>query len=144
MIHDRLTGTVVPGEGRGKKLGFPTANLQLGHGQIQPPTGVFAGLARIAPVAPFRARPVRNEPGRTADHYEAAIHIGPAPTFHDETYRIEVHLLDFDGGDLYGQPMTIELVKKIREIKKFNSEEELKAAIADDCIEARAVLGKQG
>lgn len=140
MIHDRLTGLVVHGKGRGAKLGFPTANLQLSHGQIQPPTGIFAGLVRIAPASPFHARPKRGEAARTPEQYLAAIHIGPAPTFHDAAYRVEVHILDFAGDDLYGQQLTVELVKKIREVKKFASEEELAAAIAADCVAAREAL----
>lgn len=124
MIHDQLSGVVVPGEGRGKKLGFPTANLKMSHGQIQPPTGVFAGRVEL-PKKQF---------------WQAAVHIGPAPTFNDSTYRVEVHILDYKGGDLYGTPVTVELVKKIREIKKFVSEDELKAAIAADCVEARQIL----
>ncbi len=140
MIHDRLTGIVVRGQGRGKKLGFPTANLQLNHGQIQPPTGIFAGLVRIDSASPFRARPQRGDVGRTPEQLPAAIHIGSAPTFNDDTYRVEVHILDYDGDDLYGKQLTVELVKKIREIKKYNSEDELAAAIAADCVEARTVL----
>ncbi len=140
MIHDRITGTVVPGHGRGKKLGFPTANLQLSHGQIQPPTGVFAGLVRIAQASPFRARPQRGDVGRTPEQLPAAIHIGSAPTFNDDEYRVEIHILDYKGGDLYDQQLTIELVKKLREIKKFATEDELKAAITADCAEAREVL----
>ena len=140
MIHDRLTGLVVRGKGLGKKLGFPTANLQLSRGQIQPPTGIFAGLVRIAPATTFQARPRRNEPARLPDQYQAAIHIGPAPTFNDDTYRIEVHLLDYKGEDLYNQRLTVELVRKIRDIKKFATEEELKSAMIADCAEAREVL----
>lgn len=137
MIHDRLTGLVIPGKGRGQRLGFPTANVQLSHGQIQPPTGIFAGLIHVSPAVPFRARPARGETGRTPEHYLAAIHIGPAPTFNDADYTIEVHLLDYAGDHLYGQRLTVELVKKIRDIKKFDSEEELKSAIAADCAEVR-------
>jgi len=140
MIHDRLTGVVVRGRGEGRQLGFPTANLQLSHGQIQPPTGIFAGLVTIAPAVPFRARPARNDPGRGPEQFKAAVHIGPAPTFHDDTYRVEIHLLDYQGGDLYNQRLTVELVKKIREIKKFASADELTAAIAADCAEVRTVL----
>jgi riboflavin kinase/FMN adenylyltransferase len=124
MIHDQLSGVVVPGQGRGKALGFPTANIKLHHGQIQPPTGVFAARAEL-PKKQF---------------WLAAVHIGPAPTFNDSTYRIEVHLLDYEGGSLYGQPLTVELVKKIRDVKKFATEDELSAAITADCIEARQIL----
>jgi riboflavin kinase/FMN adenylyltransferase len=94
----------------------------------------------IAPATPFRARPLRNEPTRKPEHYQAAVHVGPAPTFNDDTYRIEVHLLNYDGEDLYGERLTVELVRKIRDIKKFTSEEELKSAIAADCAAARKIL----
>ncbi len=140
MIHDRLTGVVIHGKGRGKKLGFPTANVQLSHGQIQPPTGIFAGLVYISPKAPFRARAARGEAERKPGHYLAAIHIGSAPTFNDDDYTIEVHILDYDGDNLYEERLTLELIKKIRDIKKFESEEELKVAIASDCAEARTIL----
>lgn len=128
------------GKGRGKKLGYPTANVQLSHGQIQPPTGVFAGLVYIAPKSPFRARAARGEAERKPGHFLAAIHIGPAPTFNDMDYTIEAHILDFKGDSLYGERLTIELIKKIRDIKKFNSEEELAVAIGADCAEARTIL----
>jgi riboflavin kinase / FMN adenylyltransferase len=139
MTHDRITGLVVPGQGRGKKLGFPTANLKLGHGQIQPPTGVFAGRAKIMPAKPV---PRSSFSAKEPQYYPAAVHIGPAPTFHDDTYRVEVHLLDYDGGTLYDQHLAVELIGKIREVKKFASEDDLKAAIAADCIATRELLDK--
>lgn len=146
MIHDTLSGIVIRGKGRGAALGFPTANLTLDSGQIQPPTGIFAGRIQLALPRPKSHQPRPLRKGAVVKQgprsYMAAIHIGPVPTFDetDTTSSIEVHILDFDGDELYGQRLTVELIKKIRDIKKFASEEELKAAIAADCVAARQLL----
>lgn len=144
MTHDTLSGIVVPGHGRGKALGFATANLSLDDGQIQPPTGIFAGRVQLALPRPTSHQPRAARKGpvikNVAPFYMAAVHIGAVPTFGDTASSIEVHILDFPGGDLYDQRLTVELMKKIRDIKKFPSEEELKAAMAADCAAVRELF----
>jgi riboflavin kinase/FMN adenylyltransferase len=117
-----ILGTVVPGDQRGRKLGFPTANLDLHH-EIRPPAGVYAVRARVGG---------REIPG--------VLNIGIRPTFGpDGDLIVEAHLLDFEG-DLYGQDVEVVLIARIRDEMRFASREELAARIATDIAEARRIL----
>jgi riboflavin kinase/FMN adenylyltransferase len=109
-------GTVVRGDGRGRELGFPTANLDVPEGLLVPPDGVYAGWARDTP---------------------AAVSIGTNPHFDGVERRVEAHLLDFDG-DLYGERLVVEIWSRIRDQGRFDSLEELVAAIDDDVERTRA------
>ena len=111
-----VEGIVVRGDGRGRELGFPTANLDVPEGLLVPPDGVYAGWTL----------------GR-----RAAVSIGTNPHFDGVERRVEAHLLDFDG-DLYGDRLIVELWSPIREQRRFDSLEELIAAIDDDVERARA------
>jgi riboflavin kinase/FMN adenylyltransferase len=111
-----VEGIVVRGDGRGRELGFPTANLDVPAGLLVPPDGVYAGW--------------------TLDRL-AAVSIGTNPHFDGVERRVEAHLLDFDG-DLYGQRLVVELWSPIREQRRFDSLEELVAAIGDDVERTRA------
>jgi riboflavin kinase/FMN adenylyltransferase len=113
-----VEGIVVRGDGRGRELGFPTANLDVPTDLLVPPDGVYAGWAR---------------------ERRAAISIGTNPHFEGVERRVEAHLLDFDG-DLYGQRLVVEIWSTIREQRRFDSLEELVAAIGDDVEQARAVV----
>lgn len=113
-----VEGVVVRGDGRGRELGFPTANLDVPGALLLPPDGVFAGWAR--------------------DH-RAAISIGTNPHFDGVERRVEAHLLDFDG-DLYGQRLVVELWAPLREQRRFDSLEDLVAAIGDDVERVRAAV----
>jgi riboflavin kinase/FMN adenylyltransferase len=110
-----VEGTVVRGDGRGRELGFPTANLDVPEGLLVPPDGVYAGWTR----------------GR-----RAAVSIGTNPHFDGVERRVEAHLLDFDG-DLYGERLLVEIWSPIREQLRFDSLEELVAAIGDDVERTR-------
>ncbi len=107
-----LTGKIIHGEGRGARIGFPTLNIE----------GSFPGLEQGV-YAVWVTLPT----GR----YKGAMNYGPQPTFDDAHVRVEVFLLDFEG-DVYGETATVEVVKKIREVRKFESVEALKAQIAED------------
>lgn len=125
-----FTGTVVKGLQNGRKLGYPTANLQLiDEHKLVPRTGIYAVHVRYKP---------RPENSRLQT-YNGMMSIGHNPTFDGKTQTIEVNILDFDG-DLYGEQLTIELVDFIRHEKKFDSVEELIAAIADDEIKTRSII----
>jgi riboflavin kinase / FMN adenylyltransferase len=113
-----VEGIVVRGDGRGRELGFPTANLDVPAGLLLPPDGVYAGWAR----------------GR-----RAAVSIGTNPHFDGVERRVEAHLLDFDG-DLYGEGLVVELWAPLREQRRFDSLEELVAAIGDDVERTRAAV----
>jgi riboflavin kinase/FMN adenylyltransferase len=103
-----LTGVVVHGEGRGRRLGFATANLSVDHGdKLLPRQGIYAVRAA------FRSH---NGPG--------LLHLGPRPTFQGSPPSIELHLLDFDG-DLYGEPVRVEFLARLRDVQPFGSAAEL-------------------
>ena len=110
-----VEGIVVRGDGRGRGLGFPTANLEVPEELLVPPDGVYAGS-------------VRNR--------RAAVSIGTNPHFDGVERRVETHLLDFDG-DLYGERLVVEIWSAIREQRRFDSLEELVAAIGDDVERTR-------
>ena len=115
-----LSGLVVRGEGRGKTLGFPTANLDVENQQL-PPNGVYAIQAQVRGFS-----------------YQGVANIGVRPTVEVENAprTIEVHLLDFQG-DLYGEEIALELVIYLREEKKFPSLEALRTQIQLDVEKAR-------
>jgi riboflavin kinase/FMN adenylyltransferase len=125
-------GRVVHGAHLGRELGFPTANLDLHH-ELHPPPGVYA----------CRARLVQRE---RQESIGGACNIGFRPTVTPEPSPrpiIEVHLLDFDG-DLYGERMELEFVRRLRGEKRFADLEELKAQIALDTQAAREALAPLG
>jgi len=112
-----LLGVIVEGRGRGREIGYPTANLATG--QLLPLEGVYAGSATVA--------------GRT---WPAAISIGRAPTFGDTDVLVEAHLLDFSGS-LYGQQMRLEVHTRLRPQEACGSVEELRSRIEQDVAAVR-------
>lgn len=121
-----LYGTVRSGDGRGRKIGMPTANLELGN-QILPPPGVYAQVAHLAD-------------GR---RLPCATNIGRRPTFYtDGALTVETHLLDFNG-DLLGQDLQLDFVARIRGEQKFPSPEALVAQIHADLDAARALFASK-
>jgi riboflavin kinase / FMN adenylyltransferase len=118
----RLTGIVGKGAARGRTIGFPTANLE--HIPVMIPLhGVYAGRCNIQ--------------GRA---YAAAINIGPNPTFAESIDKVEIHVLDFNG-DLYGQPLEVELLGRLRPITSFSSANELVEQLKLDIQLTRKLLG---
>lgn len=111
-----ITGKIVHGEQRGRKLGFPTANIELLHGEMAVPApGVYAVTASIE-----------------GSIYEGMGNIGNNPTFNDvEHVRLEVNLFNCSG-DLYGKTMSVQFRKYIRAEKKFSGVEELCRQIEED------------
>lgn len=117
----RITGTVRTGAGRGRTIGFPTANLEDVQ-TLLPTDGVYAGTANID--------------GRTL---AAAIHIGPNPTFQDGRQKLEVHLIDF-AGDLYDRPLSVDFWDRIRGTQRFESPEALQAQLTVDVQHALEIV----
>jgi riboflavin kinase / FMN adenylyltransferase len=111
-----IRGKVLHGKNRGKKLGFPTANILL-HQNI--PEGVYASEVII-----------------TGKRYQAATFIGSAKTFDEKNYHAESYIFNF-GGNIYGKWITIKLFKKIRENIKFNLEKELIKQMEGDLIDIK-------
>jgi riboflavin kinase/FMN adenylyltransferase len=117
-----LFGIVRTGKGRGHKLGWPTANLDIGD-QLTPGQGVYGGYAFL-----------NNESGGSLP---AAVSIGHTPTFEDTGLIIEAHLLDFQG-QLEGTPMRLEFLGRLRDQKRYDNIDELVAQIGRDVDLVRA------
>ena len=131
-----ISGRVVQGDGRGRALGFPTANLKLPREKLLPPPGIYATRVFVPPGA---SPP---EVARRASHV-GALHTGPRPTFEGAESSVEVHLLDFPDIDLYGSRIRIDLVRRIRGIERFSDAEELSSRMALD-VEAACMLVDPG
>ena len=130
-----LPGQVGPAKGRGHKIGFPTANLNLySIDQLIPPDGVYAGYVRLGDDLDATCQSQNYKP--------AAISIGGCETFVDGQWQIEAHLLDFEAerDALYEKHMLIALVARIRQQEKFDSAEALITAIGNDCEQVRLTL----
>ncbi len=109
----RIRGLVTHGASRGGKIGFPTANLE-GIDTLVPADGVYAGLGRLGKVV----RP-------------AAIHIGPNPTFGENQKKVEAHLLEHDEV-IYGRPLEVDFLSRLRGVRSFDSPEELVEQVKQD------------
>jgi riboflavin kinase/FMN adenylyltransferase len=116
-----VEGIVVRGDGRGRELGFPTANLDVPAELLVPPDGVYAGWA---------------------NDRRAAVSVGTNPHFDGVERRVEAHLLDFDG-DLYGKRLLVEIWKPLRDQRRFDSLDELVTAIRED-VERTRVAARPG
>jgi riboflavin kinase/FMN adenylyltransferase len=119
-----IEGSVVRGDGRGRVLGFPTANLSYWPEKLLPANGVYATWAWVG-----------------KERLAAVTNLGVRPTFASPLhYRfLEAHILDFNG-DLYQQTLTLEFVARLRPEQRFSSLEELKAQIQKDIRTAREIL----
>lgn len=109
-----LTGEIVHGRGVGKTLGFPTANIVVDSDKFLP-QGVYGGIARL-------------DNGVIS---KCIVNIGATPTFEIARFAVEAHLLDYSG-DLYGKKIKLSLTKYLRDIKRFNSPDELKLQLQID------------
>ena len=118
-----LDGQVVPGHGRGKGLGYPTANLRTWPRLLLPGQGIYAGVAEHG--------------GR---RYRAAIDVGTNPTFGVEPLHVEAFLLDYEGDEIRGEPLAIEFWERLRDEVWYPSIDELVAAIANDVERTREIV----
>jgi len=129
-----LDGEVVKGAGRGRKLGWPTANIRTLN-ELLPAVGVYAVGARLLPEGP---------------RLKGAANLGLNPTFRPEAalagaagrppLSLEVFLFDFEQ-DIYGRTLRVEFVHRLREERRFPGVDALKAQIAQDVLQARRLLG---
>jgi riboflavin kinase / FMN adenylyltransferase len=113
---------VVRGDGRGRAIGVPTANVSA-ENEILPAPGVYAGHCRLA----------------AGDSWPAVVNLGRRPTFGGGDLALEAHLLDF-AGDLYGARVRLSFVERLRDEQRFSSKEELVARIREDVARARGLL----
>lgn len=124
----RVEGVVVRGAGRGRDLGFPTANVPVRDSELVPAQGVYAGrLIRLdhadAPALP------------------AAISVGTNPTFGGDALTVEPYVLDRDDLELYDVPVAVEFVDRIRGQERFDSVDDLVARMHEDVAATRRALG---
>ncbi|MEX0994488.1 MAG: bifunctional riboflavin kinase/FAD synthetase [Balneolaceae bacterium] len=120
-----LNGTVVHGSKRGKKIGYPTANIQPDHpNKIIPKNGVYAVKVRIID-----------------QYYSGMMNIGVRPTFGEIRQTLEVHIFDFNR-NIYGNSIQIRFIKRIRDEKQFDGIEDLKKQLARDKTECLKTLQK--
>jgi riboflavin kinase/FMN adenylyltransferase len=120
----RIRGLVTHGAARGKRLGFPTANIEAVD-TVLPAQGVYAGRAFAAD-------------GR----WPAAINIGPSPTFGELAVKVEAHLIGYSGS-LYGQPLEVDFLERLRDIRPFASVDDLKRQLDQDVETARRLASPQ-
>ena len=117
-------GTVVSGAGRGKLLGYPTANINPHHEAI-PPSGVYAVRVRLG-----------------NKKFGGALFIGHRPTFGEREPVIEAHIFDFRSV-IYGEDIEVAFIKRLRGVRKFNSHEKLVEQIKKDDALARLILSRE-
>ncbi len=121
-----IEGTVIHGDKRGREIGFPTANISAVPGQQLPAEGVYAGWGVFAP---------------GEQRVQAAISVGTNPHFGDVSgLRVEVHLIDYLGGELYGQTMRVEFAARLRGQATYDDSQTLVAQIAKDVADTRQLL----
>jgi riboflavin kinase/FMN adenylyltransferase len=119
--HYVVDGVVVEGDGRGRRIGVPTANLQTDN-ELVPPAGVYATVA----IAESR-------------YHASVTNIGHRPTFGPGDLSVETHLLDY-AGDLYGRTLQLAFVQRVRDERAFPDVDALVAQIGADSRRARALF----
>jgi riboflavin kinase / FMN adenylyltransferase len=117
-----VAGPVVPGDGRGRSIGIPTANVQPPDELVVPANGVYAGHARLG-----------------ERRWPCVTNVGTRPTFDGTTVTVESHLLDAEV-DLYGQRLAVTFEHHLRDERRFSGPEELVAQIRRDLAKARGRL----
>lgn len=118
-----LNGTVVHGDKRGRKIGYPTANIQIDMGKkIIPEKGVYAVWLRV-----------------DGEYYPGMMNIGRRPTFEGEELTMEVHIFSFNN-DIYGKEVQIQFVDRIRDEQQFEGIEPLKKQLGQDRRESENIL----
>ncbi len=118
----RVEGVVVRGDGRGRELGYPTANLETTPHAAVPADGIYAGWLV-----------------RGGQRLPAAISVGTHPTFEGRERRVEAYVLDADL-DLYGEHVALDVAARVRDTVRFDSVEALVAQMADDVKQVRELL----
>jgi len=121
-----VAGTVVRGDGRGRTIGIPTANLDVDPGRCRPAAGVYA--VRI-----------RSESTQSGPGHAGVMNVGNRPTFDGTGLRFEVHRLDWEG-DALNEWWELDLIDRLREERRFESPAELVEQIRADIVRSRQIL----
>ncbi len=122
-------GIVEKGEGRGRNIGFRTANIHIPNDLLLPRYGVYAAWTEIPD----------DQKNEDTNFYPAIVNIGIRPTFHIEKPIIEIHLLDYSE-DIYKKYLRINLLGFIRDELYFTDMNEMRRQIESDIKEARNLL----
>ena len=131
----RLIGQIIAGRGKGKQLGFPTANMAP-PGQLVPAEGVYAGFVNIADT--------EQELCKDKAELPAALSIGTTQTLGTDYPRlIEAHILTGDVGNLHGKYLAMDFIQRIRNQQRFDTEKLLSEQIAEDCKTANEILANK-
>lgn len=117
-----LSGSVFAAYGRGRQLGFPTANIETQPWQALPKTGVYATITALK-----------------SQQFASVTNVGTRPTFEDGATTVETHLLGY-AGSLYGTTVTVRFVQRLRDERRFASVEALKAQMTRDVERTRLLL----
>jgi len=122
-----ITGTVVTGDGRGRTIGFPTANIEMSESFVIPTLGVYAAKVIV-----------------DGEVHHAVMNVGKKPTFveHLDKPTLEAHLFDFSRS-IYGSSVTVEFISFLRPERKFGSVDELITQIRSDADRARTILAEK-
>jgi riboflavin kinase/FMN adenylyltransferase len=124
----QLSGTVARGEGRGRQIGYPTANIAVDDARkIVPRRGVSA--TRVV--------------GPDGGSYGGMMNIGRRPTFDEMDVTVEVHLFDFEG-NLYGERLSVQFLQRLRDEQKFDSPEALAMQLSEDERHCRTIVEDLG
>jgi riboflavin kinase/FMN adenylyltransferase len=121
-----VDAVVVRGEGRGRTIGVPTANLD-SENEILPAPGVYAGYCRVP----------------SGEWWPSVANLGRRPTFGGGSLTLEAHLIGF-AGELYGAGVRLSFLERLRDEERFPSREALVARIGEDVARARALLSGRG
>jgi len=127
----RLQGLVAHGDQRGRRIGFPTANLNYAREKVIPASGIYACWAYV-----------RDDTLSAHSRYKSAVNIGTNPTFtpDKQTLNVEAYLLDFDQ-DIYDETVTLEFGHRLRDELRYDSVEALIEQIGRDVEQTRRILG---
>lgn len=120
-----LSGCVITGQGLGRQIGYPTANLLIEPGWAIPADGVYATFTHV-----------------NGNIFQSLTSIGLRPTFSGKNRTVETYILDYKG-ELYGREVSIDVVEKLRQEQKFRDIEELKIQIAKDVIKGKEILSNK-
>ncbi|HEX5555173.1 MAG TPA: bifunctional riboflavin kinase/FAD synthetase [Chitinophagaceae bacterium] len=135
-----VTGEVIHGDGRGRGLGFPTANLALEEPQkLIPAAGIYAARVKIPSPVDCSVNSHAKSMGPEVRTFDGAANIGWNPTFQGTELRIEVHILDF-AADIYGKNIQLAFFDFIRPEERFDDAETLVSAITEDVKKIKQVL----
>jgi riboflavin kinase / FMN adenylyltransferase len=125
ILKHWIEGKVIRGDGRGRDLGFPTANLVLEKPEERPTDGIWACWVKLEP---------------SGQLYRGVLHVGPRPTIEGAEASVEVHIIGESSLDLYDKKLWFSPTSYLREVKKFNSLDELTTAVKQDVQQTVALL----